>query len=67
MFRMTPIKVKSFESNVLKEFADILDKNIEKMNDFAKICNKNGISSKVNIFNNNAADLFDIAYSSYAR
>ena len=30
MFRIPPIKVKSFKPNVLKEFAYILDKNIEK-------------------------------------
>ena len=64
MFRMPPIKVKSFKPNVLKEFTDILDKNIEKMNGFAEACNKNGSISKVMIFNNNVIDLFDIADSS---
>lgn len=64
MFRMKPIKVKSFRPNVLKEFTDILDKNIEKMNSFTDACNKNGITSKVKIFNNNVIDLFDIPDSS---
>lgn len=64
MFRMPPIKVKSFKPNVLKEFTDILDKNIEKMNGFAEACNKNGSISKVRIFNNNVIDLFDIDDSS---
>ena len=64
MFRIPPIKVKSFKPNVLKEFAYILDKNIEKMNGFAEACNKNGSTSKVRIFNNNVIDLFGIADSS---
>lgn len=64
MFRMPPIKVKSFKPNVLKEFTDILDKNIEKMNSFVQSCKKNGSTSKVKIFNNNVINLFDISDSS---
>lgn len=60
MFRMPPEKVKTFMPDVLNEFVVILERNIEKMKNFTKICRENGCSSEVKIFSNNAAELCDV-------
>ena len=60
MFRMPVAKVDTFDPDVVKEFKTILNRNIEKMNSFDEICSEVGCESKVEIFNNNAADLLDV-------
>lgn len=60
MFRMSPIKVESFNPDVLKEFTYILENNIKKMHSFLEVCKNNNSNSKVKIFNNNVIDLFCI-------
>lgn len=64
MFRMSPIKVESFNPDVLKEFTYILENNIKKMHSFLEACKNNNSNSKVKIFNNNVIDLFCIPDSS---
>lgn len=64
MFRMSPIKVESFNPDVLKEFTYILENNIKKMHSFVEACKNNNNNSKVKIFNNNVIDLFCIPDSS---
>lgn len=64
MFRMSPIKVESFNPDVLKEFTYILENNIKKMHSFVEVCKNNNSNSKVKIFNNNVIDLFCIPDSS---
>ena len=64
MFRMSPIKVESFNPDVLKEFTYILENNIKKMHSFLEVCKNNNSNSKVKIFNNNVIDLFCIPDSS---
>ncbi|WP_232478442.1 DNA methylase [Brachyspira pilosicoli] len=64
MFRMSPIKVESFNPDVLKEFTYILENNIKKMHSFVEACKNNNSNSKVKIFNNNVIDLFCIPDSS---
>lgn len=60
MFRISPIKVESFNPDVLKEFIYILENNIKKMHSFVEACKNNNSNSKVKIFYNNVIDLFCI-------
>lgn len=64
MFRMTPAKVDMFAPNVIKEFSEILKRNIEKMNSFVEACAEVACTSRVTIFENNAAELSDVPNSS---
>lgn len=54
MFRMPVTKVETFDPDVIKEFSEILFRNIEKMNDFVEVCSEKNIHSKVSIFNDSA-------------
>ena len=60
MFRMSANKVDTFEPDVIKEFTAILNRNIEKMNDFDEACADIEDGSTISIFNNNAATLEDV-------
>lgn len=60
MFRMPSLKVKNFEPNVIEEFMSLLERNIEKMNDFVEICSDTDSNSNVVIFENDATELNDV-------
>lgn len=60
MFRMPVTKVETFNPDVIKEFSDILFRNIEKMNDFVEACSEKDIHSKVSIFNDSAMSIDNI-------
>lgn len=60
MFRMPANKVDRFEPDVIREFATILNRNMEKMNSFDEACANVGSDSTVSIFNNNATLLEDV-------
>lgn len=60
MFRMPPEKVDQFEPDVLQEFTDTLNRNIEKMAAFDKACAAIGCDSSVSIFRNNTTVLGDV-------
>lgn len=64
MFRMPANKVAAFEPDVINEFKTILNRNVEKMNDFNEACTEIGSSSIVTIFNNNATVLEDVPNNS---
>lgn len=64
MFRMTPTKVESFKPNVVKEFITILERNIEKINNFIETSIENDSRSEIKIFSNNTKELFDVPDSS---
>ncbi len=64
MFRMPPAKVECFAPDVIKEFTDILERNVEKMNSFVEACSEKGCTSEVTIFSDNVKDLFDVPDSS---
>lgn len=60
MFRMPADKVDQFAPDVIKEFTEILNRNIEKMNDFDKACANLDNQSVVSILHNNATTLEDV-------
>lgn len=60
MFRMPVPKVIAFKPDVLKEFEQILYRNIDKMNSFIEAYRETGTKSQVNIYNNNSVTLDDI-------
>ncbi len=60
MYRIPVDKLKNFNPNVSNEFLKILDKNIEKMNDFVIELEKKENHSTVNIYKNSACDLIDV-------
>lgn len=60
MFRMPVKKVDDFKPDVIKEFHTILDRNVEKMNNFIEAYSEINNISKVNIFKNNATNLEDV-------
>ncbi len=64
MFRMPADKVEAFEPDVIKEFMTILDRNIEKMDAFDKVCADSGVEPSISIFKNNAATLEDVPNNS---
>ena len=53
-----------FEPDVIKTFTTILNRNIEKMNLFDKVCANVGVDSSISIFQNNAATLEDVPNNS---
>lgn len=60
LFRMPANKVDSFNPDVIKEFTTILNRNIEKMNDFNEACSEVDSVSSIYIHRNNATTLEDI-------
>lgn len=64
MFRMPINKVEEFKPDVIKEFRTILNRNVEKMNDFDEACNEIGSNSNVLIYKNNATTLEDVPNNS---
>lgn len=64
MFRMPPDKVAVFKPDVIKEFAGILNRNIEKMLSFEEACGKLAVGPAVTIFQNNATMLEDVPANS---
>ncbi len=64
MFRMPASKVEQFKPDVIKEFKTILNRNIEKMNDFDEACNELESKSNVLIYKNNATTLEDVPNNS---
>ena len=64
MFRMQANKVDAFEPDVIKEFETILNRNVEKMNDFNEACSEIDSDSNVSIFRNSATSLIDIPNNS---
>lgn len=65
MFRMPAPKVLTFRPDVYAEFEKILDRNIEKMEDFVAILKENGSMPKVSIFRNSACTLEDVPNDTY--
>lgn len=60
MFRMQKDKVENFEPDVIKEFSAILNRNIEKMNNFEEACSEADSKSEVTIFKNSTTSLEDV-------
>lgn len=52
MFRMPSNRVETFEPDVIEEFTAILNRNIEKMDAFDKVCADTGINPSISIFKN---------------
>ena len=65
MFRMPVPKVLTFRPDVYAEFEKILDRNIEKMEDFVAKLKENCSMSKVSIFRNSACTLEDVPNDTY--
>lgn len=65
MFRMPAPKVLTFRPDVYAEFEKILDRNIEKMEDFVAKLKENGSMPKVSIFRNSACTLEDVPNDTY--
>ena len=65
MFRMPAPKVLTFRPDVYAEFEKILDRNIEKMEDFVAKLKQNGSMPKVSIFRNSACTLEDVPNDTY--
>jgi DNA modification methylase len=64
MFRMPIAKVEKHNPDVKKEFFKILNRNIEKMNDYAEACNDLYDMPKVTIYSDNACELNNIPNNS---
>lgn len=65
MFRMPAPKVLTFRPDVYAEFAKILDRNIEKMENFVAKLKENASMSKVSIFRNSACTLENVPNDTY--
>ena len=65
MFRMPAPKVLTFRPDVYAEFAKILDRNIEKMENFVAKLKENDSMSKVSIFRNSACTLENVPNDTY--
>jgi len=65
MFRMPPAKVATFHPDVIKEFEQILVRNIGKMNSFDEAYAETGAKSTVSIYRNSATELQDIKNNFY--
>lgn len=65
MFRMPAPKVLTFRPDVYGEFEKILDRNIEKMEEFVAKLENNGSIPEVSIFRNSACTLDDIPDNTY--
>lgn len=65
MFRMTAPKVLTFRPDVYAEFAKILDRNIEKMENFVAKLKENDSMPKVSIFRNSACTLENVPNDTY--
>ena len=65
MFRMPVTKVLTFRPDVYAEFEKILNRNIEKMEDFVAKLKENGVMPKVSIFRNSACTLEDVPNDTY--
>lgn len=65
MFRMEPEKVRTFNPAVFYEFKKILDRNIDKMNNFVNALSLNKSKSAVKLYNNNATKLNEVKNEKY--
>ena len=65
MFRMPVPKVLTFRPDVYAEFEKILNRNIEKMENFVAKLKENGVMPKVSIFRNSACTLEDVPNDTY--
>lgn len=65
MFRMPAPKVLAFRPDVYAEFEKILDRNIEKMEDFVVKLKESENMPKVSIFRNSACTLEDVPNDTY--
>lgn len=65
MFRMPAPKVLTFRPDVYAEFAKILDRNIEKMENFVAKLKENDSMPKVSIFRNSACTLENVPNDTY--
>lgn len=65
MFRMPASKVLTFRPDVYAEFEKILDRNIEKMDDFVAKLKEIDSMPKVSIFRNSACTLEDVPNDTY--
>ena len=65
MFRMPAPKVLTFRPDVYAEFAKILDRNIEKMENFVVKLKENDSIPKVSIFRNSACTLENVPNDTY--
>lgn len=65
MFRKPANKVLESNFDVISEFVNLLDRNVDKMKDFINQIIKNELSSKVSIVNNDARFLDDVPDNSY--
>jgi DNA modification methylase len=57
MFRMPTDKILKFVPNVKREFADLLQRNIEKVADLDAYCASNGITPNVTVLSENTMEL----------
>lgn len=65
MFRMPAPKVLTFRPDVYAEFVKILDRNIEKMENFVAKLKENDSMPKVSIFRNSACTLENVPNDTY--
>lgn len=64
MFRMTAEKVRDFNPDVVKEFQQILDRNVKKMHEFNEKCAEIDCRSNVSVLSNSANSLTDLPNAS---
>lgn len=64
MFRMPSQKVKEFAPYVIKDFTNILNRNVNKMQNFVEACSENNSLSEIIVFSDNAKELTNIPDSS---
>ena len=65
MFRMTPEKVAKFNPDTKQEFIKILERNIDKMNDFTDAYDYLSVSQQVTIFREDACKLPSVPSETY--
>lgn len=65
LFRMTPEKVTKFNPNTLNEFTKIVERNIEKFEDFIDAIGGNEGESNITIYNDNACELTNVPNKTY--
>lgn len=65
LYRMPKSKVLEFNPDVFAEFQKILDRNVQKMENFVNKLEENGNEIDVRIFRNNACSLDDVQDNKY--
>ena len=65
MFRMTPEKVAKFNPDTRKEFLKILQRNIQKMSEYAEACDNLSDKPNITIYREDACSLPSVPHEEY--